>query len=151
VVSELHQLLAAAQITGPYILVGHSFGGYPVRLYAHQYPQEVVAMVLADTPHEDMIDEIPLEPESLDATAIGNEVRAAGTLGALPLVVIVRGKGRSPRWDVFQQQLLALSSQSSYTVATQSDHQIPVNQPEIVVSAIQQLVAMKPLPTASHN
>ena len=91
-VEELHQLLAAADITGPYVLVGHSFGGHPVRLYAYRYPTEVVGMVLVDTAHEEMIDEIPLEPESLAAKAIGNEVRAAGTLGAMPLVVITRGK-----------------------------------------------------------
>ena len=139
-VEELHQLLAVADITGPYLLVGHSFGGYPVRLYAHHYPKEVVGMVLVDAAHEDMIYEIPLEPESFDATAIGHEVRAASTLGAMPLVVITRGKDRSARWEAFQQRLLALSSQSSQLIATQSDHQIPVNQPEIVVSAIQQVV-----------
>jgi pimeloyl-ACP methyl ester carboxylesterase len=31
IVSELHALLAAAQIARPYILVGHSFGGMLVR------------------------------------------------------------------------------------------------------------------------
>ena len=103
-------------------------------------PNKVVGMVLVDAAHEDMIDEIPLEPESLDATAIGHEVRAASTLGAMPLVVITRGKDRSARWEAFQQRLLALSIQSSQLIATQSDHQIPVNQPEIVVSAIQQVV-----------
>ncbi len=140
-VEELHQLLAAADIAGPYVLVGHSFGGYPVRLYAHHYPKEVVGMVLVDAAHEEMIDEIPLEPESLDAAAIGQEVRAAGTLGAMPLVVITRGKDRSARWEAFQQRLLALSTQSRQVIATESDHQIPVNQPEMVVIAIQQLVA----------
>ena len=140
-VEELHQLLAAADIAGPYVLVGHSFGGYPVRLYAHHYPKEVVGMVLVDAAHEDMIDEIPLEPESLDATAIGHEIREAGTLGAVPLVVITRGKDRSARWEAFQQRLLALSTQSRHLIATQSDHQIPVNQPEIVVIAIQQVMA----------
>ena len=108
-------------------------------------------MVLVDAAHEDMIDEIPLEPESLDATAIGNEVRAAGTLGTMPLVVITRGKDRSARWEAFQQRLLALSSQSHSMVAAQSDHQIPVNQPEIVVSAIKQVVGVRPLATESHD
>ena len=98
-------------------------------------------MVLVDAAHEDMIDEIPLEPESLDATAIGHEIREAGTLGAVPLVVITRGKDRSARWEAFQQRLLALSTQSRHLIATQSDHQIPVNQPEIVVIAIQQVMA----------
>ena len=140
-IEELHRLLAAADITGPYVLVGHSFGGYLVRLYAHHYPEEVVGMVLVDAAHEDMIGEIPLEPESLDATTIGHEVREAGTVGAMPLVVITRGKDRSARWEAFQQRLLALSTRSSQLIATQSDHQIPVNEPEMVVIAVQRLAA----------
>jgi pimeloyl-ACP methyl ester carboxylesterase len=36
VLRDLHVLLMAAQIPGPYVLVGHSFGGYTARLYAHQ-------------------------------------------------------------------------------------------------------------------
>ncbi len=139
-VAEQHQLLQAAGIMGPYILVGHSFGGYPVRLYAHQYPAEVVGMVLADTAHEDMIGEIPLAPEVLDAHAIGNQVRAAGGLGALPLVVITRGRDRSDRWDAFQQRLMTLSTNNQQLIAETSDHQIPVKQPDVIVSAIRNVL-----------
>ena len=50
---ELHILLVKSGITGPYILVGHSMGGMLVRLYAHQYPDEVAGMVLVDSVHEE--------------------------------------------------------------------------------------------------
>jgi pimeloyl-ACP methyl ester carboxylesterase len=53
IVNELHALLDAAQEKGPYILVGHSFGGYNVRVYNGQYPGDVVGMVLVDASHED--------------------------------------------------------------------------------------------------
>ena len=56
IVKELHALLQAANEKGPYILVGHSFGGYNVRVYNGQYPNEVVGMVLVDASHEDQND-----------------------------------------------------------------------------------------------
>jgi pimeloyl-ACP methyl ester carboxylesterase len=52
-VDELHALLATADVPGPYVLVGHSAGGLVTRLYASEYPDEVVGMVLLDTAHED--------------------------------------------------------------------------------------------------
>lgn len=51
---DLHELLEKAPIDGPYILVGHSMGGMLVRLFADQYPQDVVGLVLVDSAHPDM-------------------------------------------------------------------------------------------------
>jgi pimeloyl-ACP methyl ester carboxylesterase len=47
-VDDLHALLEAADVPGPYVLVGHSYGGMLMRLYASTYPDEVVGMVLVD-------------------------------------------------------------------------------------------------------
>lgn len=48
VVDDLHALLAAARVPGPYILVGHSLGGLFARLYAQTYPDQVRAVVFVD-------------------------------------------------------------------------------------------------------
>lgn len=48
---ELHMLLDAAGVPGPYVLVGHSFGGYVNRAFAHIYRNEVVGMVLVNSVH----------------------------------------------------------------------------------------------------
>ena len=53
IATELHSLLQNAGIPGPYVLVGWSFGGLYVRVYAGKYPSEVSGMVLLDSSHPD--------------------------------------------------------------------------------------------------
>ncbi len=48
IVNELHTLLERAAISPPYVLVGHSFGGLTMPLFAAQYPKDVAGMVLVD-------------------------------------------------------------------------------------------------------
>ncbi len=62
IVEELHTLLAKAEIPKPYILVGHSFGGNNVQLYAAMYPDEVKAIVLVDSCHEEQLRRLPPNP-----------------------------------------------------------------------------------------
>ena len=50
---ELHTLLDRAGLDGPYVLVGHSFGGLNVRMFASEYPRDVSGMVLVDASTED--------------------------------------------------------------------------------------------------
>ncbi len=51
IAQELHTLLDATDVPGPYVLVGHSFGGYVNRAFAHLHRDEVVGMVLVDSVH----------------------------------------------------------------------------------------------------
>ena len=46
---DLHTLLERADVPGPYVLAGHSFGGLYVMRYAAEYPDEVAGMVLIDS------------------------------------------------------------------------------------------------------
>lgn len=46
---DLHTLLQNANVPGPYVMVGHSLGGFIVRLFAHDYASEVVGIVLIDS------------------------------------------------------------------------------------------------------
>ena len=64
-VHELHTLLEKESISGPYVLVGHSFGGLNVRVFADQYPDEVVGMVLLDPAHEDAEARLNVSNESI--------------------------------------------------------------------------------------
>lgn len=120
VVDDLWRLLQQAQIDGPYLLVGHSFAGLHLRLFAHQHPQVVVGLVLLDASHPDQwLRDLQLLPppspdepvaltkaratltaewadpflneEGIDIAASAAQVRATGHFGALPLVVITAG------------------------------------------------------------
>ncbi|MCC6390529.1 MAG: alpha/beta hydrolase [Bryobacterales bacterium] len=66
VASELHALLRAAAIPGPYVLVGHSLGGFHVRVWAHQYAEEVAGVVLVSPSHEDLPAKTPEAAKARD-------------------------------------------------------------------------------------
>jgi pimeloyl-ACP methyl ester carboxylesterase len=55
IAEELRMLLQIAAVPEPYVLVGHSFGGYNVRLFASSYPEVTAGLVLVDAAHEDQV------------------------------------------------------------------------------------------------
>lgn len=57
-VNDLHALLAAAKVHGPYLMVAHSYGGLIARLYASSHPGDVSGLVLVDTLTELMFPEL---------------------------------------------------------------------------------------------
>ena len=66
IASELGAVLEAAGENGPYVLVGHAFGGAYARIFAGQNPEAVCGIVLVDSSHPDQLSrfaEIGLEKE----------------------------------------------------------------------------------------
>jgi pimeloyl-ACP methyl ester carboxylesterase len=57
--SELHTLLKGAGTEGPYVLVGHSYGGLYARMYAARYSEEVAGVVLVDSSHPEQFTRSP--------------------------------------------------------------------------------------------
>jgi pimeloyl-ACP methyl ester carboxylesterase len=116
VVADLHALLRAAGVPGPYVLVGHSLGGFFSRLYAATYPDEVAGLVLVDAVSETLegrltpaqwaayvrVNALPppelaadrgLETLDFDAAAAAlRRAAAVRPLRALPLYVLSHGE-----------------------------------------------------------
>lgn len=55
---DLYALLDILGVPRPYILVGHSYGGNVVRLFASMYPEDMGGLILEDTQHEDVLIEL---------------------------------------------------------------------------------------------
>ena len=93
-VDELHLLLTKAGINPPYILVGHSLGGVNMRLYASQYPEDVVGLVLVDSSHENqMTSEIWKRVKIMSwfyqVLRVGSHVGVVRSIGELNLLPIL--------------------------------------------------------------
>jgi pimeloyl-ACP methyl ester carboxylesterase len=82
VVTELHALLQAAEIPGPYVLAGHSLGGFFARLYAATYPDEVVGLVLVDA-YSELLESV-MSPEQWQALVRLNQGLGADTVIPIP-------------------------------------------------------------------
>jgi pimeloyl-ACP methyl ester carboxylesterase len=98
-VNDLHALLAAADVRGPYVIVGHSYGGLIARLYASAYPDAVAGLVLDDALSEglyaglteaqrEVLEKINLEPERVDTTGSFAQVISAPRVRTMPTVVL---------------------------------------------------------------
>jgi pimeloyl-ACP methyl ester carboxylesterase len=83
IATDLHALLAGADVVGPYVLAGHSFGGLYVRVFADLYPDEVAGLVLVDASHPDMWQRVPPEVTAamVPSTGMGLAYRALAHLG----------------------------------------------------------------------
>lgn len=214
---ELHTLLANAHVPPPYILVGHSFGGFTVRLFHQLYPAEVAGVVLVDSSEEDQQQKMSRSIREANAKDLrqlrrmsavmpflidfgiaraamtrslynekllaelrdeliylqlqrkyvqtilseesyfsesANQVRASGTLGDKPTIVLTAGAALPipgvPDEDAsqffaawvgeLQPRLAHLSTRGRQIILPNSHHLIPFEQPDAVVSAVNDVI-----------
>jgi len=156
--AELHALLQGAGIDPPYVLVGHSFGGFVSRLFATAYPQETAGLLLIESSHEDEI--VPYRhfyvanPRDakwfdggnlldIDATAV--ELRGPGhDLGDLPLIVLRAQRYEDvltvALWKRTQADLATISTDSILAEALDSGHFVIDENRQAVLEAVAGLV-----------
>jgi pimeloyl-ACP methyl ester carboxylesterase len=51
-VTELNSFIEKEKIEGPFILVGHSLGGFIIRKFQNTYPEKVLGLIMVDPSHE---------------------------------------------------------------------------------------------------
>ncbi len=120
IAEELHTLLGNAEIDGPYVLVGHSFGGLYVSMYADLYPEEVAGMVLVDSSHPEQSARSAGAQATHETSAL--VLPSTQSLGDKPLAVITAGEHEDPIWFELQDELAALSSDSVHRVVEGATH-----------------------------
>ncbi|TRV42317.1 MAG: alpha/beta hydrolase [Microcystis panniformis Mp_MB_F_20051200_S9] len=99
-VQELHTLLKKGGIAGPYLLVGHSLGGLNMRLFASQYPSEVVGVVLVDAVPANVYSRLGSEfRENMAATRqMFGSLSIISRLGILRLLLQLKGSDVAPEF-----------------------------------------------------
>jgi pimeloyl-ACP methyl ester carboxylesterase len=157
---DLHSLLAALDIRPPIVLVGHSAGGLFVRVFAHDYPAEVAAMVFIDpateASYERMRQSSPQVWQSMETKlptglrrqwaalpASLDEARSAWPLPPIPYVMITATKslgewGLKSRedmeaWFTEHQALLSRlpSTATTNIILPQADHLTVLKEPAV--------------------
>lgn len=100
IVAELHALLGACALPPPYLLVGQSFGGLTMLLYAVTYPDEVAGVALLDPLPPQLARDDPanfrffIRWNRLQYRALAAAVR----LGLYHRYSRARGEGSAPQW-----------------------------------------------------
>lgn len=166
IATELHTALQNAGIPPPYVLVGHSFGGIYVRVFADMYPKEVAGLVLID-PSQEAFDEWTrthpeaqragrdeqmakaspaVRDEAAQVSASYAEARESKVPAGIPVILLTAMRDdtmpASVRkvWGEKQAEWIAKVPGGKNVVVENSGHFIQAEQPQLVIDAIKQVV-----------
>ncbi len=170
---ELAALLEAAGESGPYVVVGHSYGGMVAQLFADQFASDVSGVVLVDSASApELLNPTWIRwfgqdfkrwddgPARVDLRASKRELQSVARLH-VPLLVLTqnyRGDDSATKafrrsWDSMQSRLASWSDDSVHVVAVDSGHFIPEDAPDLIVASVGEvLTAVRsgdPLPECS--
>ena len=168
IATELHVALDKAGVKPPYVLVGHSFGGIYVRVFADMYPNEVAGMVLIDPSQENFNDwlkknqaarmkeaeaEIAKAPEGVRAEGAATEIayaeaRATKVPARIPVTLLTATEDQSmPEahtvWIEKHKEWIATVPGGRHVVVEKTGHFIQLQQPKLVIDTIRETLNQK--------
>lgn len=122
--SELRALLGELDLQPPYILVGHSFGGLLVRIYAGLHPAEVAGVILIDASHEDLYNLFPDMDKMVMRAAMGVRLlKLVSRLGlGKPLTKLSLGSAAKSISREELDTFLEIASQPKHQEATLAEY-----------------------------
>lgn len=168
VVTDLHGLLAAAAVPGPYVLIGHSAGGMFVQLYARTFPDEIAGVLVMNAVppcHEWMEKALPAmtaqeqkderayyagaNDEPVDYCATSDQI-AAKAPPSVPLEVLISTIAQCDSVDdvcgrtypAYTEVMRAVSDAwpAGHFAQVESIHSIYVGKPEAVIEAVDRVL-----------
>lgn len=160
---ELHIALQNAHMAPPYILVGSSFGGPLIRVFAGMFPEDVAGMVLVDPAQEEYYNWTQIrDPRASDderrdfqaSLAQAHESRVpegisvvlitATVLHVLPIFLTAKQKELfnefMPMWLKFHKEWVEKLPNGQHIITNNSGHSVAFEEPELIVRVIRQMV-----------
>jgi len=165
IATELHAVLQNSGVKPPYVMVGHSFGGIYVRVFADMFPNEVVGMVLIDPSQESFNDWLRKnQPDRLraaesDIAKAGegvqaefaaletsySQARVAKVPRGIPVTLLsatedesISAEGRKV-WIEKHKEWVATVPGAQHIIVEKAHHFIQAQQPALVIQAIKQV------------
>lgn len=165
-VHHLRGLLAAARLSPPYVLVGHSLGGQYILMYAKLFPNEIAGIVLVDgrppnfaiacqevfpnpgncIPTDEQLEQLspPIRAEVTGMLDTERRLPRAEELPDVPITIITSTEPASPPDDpelqrvwMREQQAYAESGRNiRYVEASGAGHYVHSEQPELVIDEV---------------
>jgi len=169
-VDEIHHLHAALRhlgVSGPTLVVGHSYGGVLALLHAALYPDEIIGLVLVDPMNPGFVEAVGIDwlqktiPDVPNPTTdreyvthrlkrdFPDLVQQTGKVWlSLELRIDILTAGQAwwgaedidGAWRKSHEEMAAATSARELVVAESSAHNIPATEPELIVDAVSRLV-----------
>ena len=169
IATELHVALEKAGVKPPYVLVGHSFGGIYVRVFADMYPKEIAGMVLIDPSQESFNEwlkknqaarlkegeaEIAKAPEGVRAEGAATEIsyaeaRVTKVPPGVPVTLLTATEDSTMPadaktvWIEKHKEWIATVPGGQHIVVEKTGHFIQAQQPKLVIDTIRQTLNPK--------